>query len=84
MASAEIALVFDLKVGVGCQDRLCMNSYAEETQAKWESRYVREVLPHSWKKRVYILYAYISKLQSDEKKVTSSIKCSNKVLNVLM
>ena len=30
MASAEIALVRGLKVRVGCQDRLCVNSDAEE------------------------------------------------------
>ena len=35
MASAEIALVYGLKVRVGCQDtdRLCVNSYADETLA---------------------------------------------------
>ena len=32
----------DLKVRVGCQDRLCVNSDANETIAKWESRYVRK------------------------------------------
>ena len=33
MASAEAALVCGLKVRVGCQDRLCMNSVADETLA---------------------------------------------------
>ena len=33
MASAEMALVCDLKVRVGCQDRLCVNSDADETLA---------------------------------------------------
>ena len=31
MASVEIALVCGLKVRVGCQDRLCVNSDADET-----------------------------------------------------
>ena len=31
MASAETVLVFDLKVRVGCYDRLCVNSNADET-----------------------------------------------------
>ena len=42
MASAGIALVCGLKVRVGCQDRLCANSDADETLAQWESRYVRK------------------------------------------
>ena len=33
MASAEIALVCGLKIWVGCQDRLCVNSDADETLA---------------------------------------------------
>ena len=33
MASAEIALVCALKVRLGCQDRLCVNSDADETLA---------------------------------------------------
>ena len=33
MASAEIAFVSDLKVRVGCEDRLCVNSDADETLA---------------------------------------------------
>ena len=33
MASAETALVCGLKVQVGCQDRLCVNSDADETLA---------------------------------------------------
>ena len=33
MASAEIALVFGLKVRVGCQDRLYVNSDADKTLA---------------------------------------------------
>ena len=33
MASVEIALVCGLKVRVGCQDRLCVNSDADETLA---------------------------------------------------
>ena len=31
MARAETALEFDLKVRVGCLDRLCVNSDADET-----------------------------------------------------
>ena len=42
MASEEIALVCGLKVRVGCQDRQCVNSDADETLAEWESRYVRK------------------------------------------
>ena len=33
MASAEIALMYGLKIRVGCQDRLCVNSGADETLA---------------------------------------------------
>ena len=33
MASVEIALVFGVKVRVGSQDKLCVNSDAEETLA---------------------------------------------------
>ena len=33
MASAETALVCDLKVRVGCHDRLCVNSDADATLA---------------------------------------------------
>ena len=33
MASAEIALVSRLKNRVGCHDRLCVNSDADETPA---------------------------------------------------
>ena len=33
MVSAEIALVCGLKVRVGCQNRVCMNSDADETLA---------------------------------------------------
>ena len=37
MASVEIALVCGLKVRVGCQDRLCVNSDADETLAqRWK------------------------------------------------
>ena len=38
MASAEIALVCGLKVWVGCQDRLCVNSDADEALVQWDSR----------------------------------------------
>ena len=31
MASAEIALACILKIRVGCQDRLCVNSDTDET-----------------------------------------------------
>ena len=41
MACAEIALVWGLKVRVGCQDKLCVNSDVEETLAQWENIYVR-------------------------------------------
>ena len=51
MASAEIALVCGLKVRVGCQDGLCMNLEADETLAKWESRYVRKCCLTVIKKR---------------------------------
>ena len=37
MASAEIAFVCGLKVRVGCQDRLCVNSNADETLAEWKA-----------------------------------------------
>ena len=33
MPGAEIPLVCGLKVRVGCQDRLCVNSDADETPA---------------------------------------------------
>ena len=33
MASVEITLVRGLKIPVGCQDRLCVNSDANETLA---------------------------------------------------
>ena len=33
MTSAEIALVCGLKARVGCQDKLCVNSDADETLA---------------------------------------------------
>ena len=33
MASVEIAFVSGLKVQVGCQNRLCVNSDADETPA---------------------------------------------------
>ena len=33
MTSVEIALVCGLKIRVGCQDRLCVNSNADETLA---------------------------------------------------
>ena len=33
MARAQIALVSGLKVWVGCQDRLCVNSDADDTLA---------------------------------------------------
>ena len=33
MASAEIALVFGMKVRMGCQNRVCVNSDADKTQA---------------------------------------------------
>ena len=42
MASAEIALICGLKVRVGCQERLCVNSDADEALAEWESRYVKK------------------------------------------
>ena len=42
MASAEIALVCGLKIWVGCQDRLCVNSDANKMLALWEGRYVRK------------------------------------------
>ena len=38
MARAEIALVCGLKVRVGCQDKLCVNSGADETLVQWDSR----------------------------------------------
>ena len=50
MESAKIALVCGLKVRVGCQDKLCVNSDADDTLAKWESRYVGERLPHTREK----------------------------------
>ena len=50
MANAEIALVCGLKVWVGCQHRLCVNSDADETLAQWESRYVRKCNPTNYEK----------------------------------
>ena len=47
MGNVEIDLVCGLVVQVGCQDRLCEDSDADETLVRWESRYVKEVLPHS-------------------------------------
>ena len=38
MARADIALVCGLKDQMGCQDRLCVNSDANETLASLESR----------------------------------------------
>ena len=38
MASADIALVCGLNYQVGCQDRLRVNSDADETLAQWGSR----------------------------------------------
>ena len=55
MASAEIALVRGLKVRVGCQDRLCVNSHADETLAEWESRYVRKCYLTAVKKNFFFL-----------------------------
>ena len=43
MASAEIALVCGLKVWVGCEDRLCVNSDADEKLMQWESRLVSDI-----------------------------------------
>ena len=50
MARAENALVCGLKVSVGCQDRLCVNSDTDKSLAESESRQVSEVLPNSSKK----------------------------------
>ena len=50
MARVEIALMCGFKVRVGCQDRLCVNSDADETLAKLESRYVRKCYPTIVKK----------------------------------
>ena len=61
MASAEIALVCGLKVLMGCQDRLCVNSDADETQALWETRYASEMLPHSCGKFVLKICCVTSK-----------------------
>ena len=38
MASADIALVCGLNFQVGCQDRLRVNSDADEALAQWDSR----------------------------------------------
>ena len=56
MASAEIALGCGLKVRVGCKDRLCENSGADETLAQWESRYVSKVLPHSCENLLFLTF----------------------------
>ena len=45
MASAKIALACDLKVRVGCQKWLCVNSDADKTLGKAD--YATEVLPRS-------------------------------------
>ena len=39
MASAEIAIVCGLKARVGCQNKLCMNSDADETLAQGSATY---------------------------------------------
>ena len=52
MAKAKIALVSSFKVRLGCQDGLCVNLDADETRSLWENRYVREVLPHTCKKKL--------------------------------
>ena len=41
MVSPELAPVCGLKVRVSCQDRLCVNSDADETLAQLESGCVR-------------------------------------------
>ena len=50
MAKTEIAFECGLKARVGCQDRLCANSDANETLGEWKSKYKRDVLPHSSEK----------------------------------
>ena len=39
MASSEIAIVCSLKARVGCQNKLCMNSDADETLAQGSATY---------------------------------------------
>ena len=53
MASSEIALVCNLKIRVGCQDRLRVNEDADETLVSCESRYAKKVLPHSCEKFMF-------------------------------
>ena len=62
MASANFSLMCGLKVRMGCQDRLCINSDADETIAKWESRYVSEVLPQSCRKFMLEIYYVASSI----------------------
>ena len=47
MADADIALVCGLKFWVGCQDRLCFNSDADET-LPYELAEVSEVFSHNY------------------------------------
>ena len=53
MTSGEVVLKCGLNVRVGCQDRIFLNSAADETLAYWESRYLvckGSQLPQSCKK----------------------------------
>ena len=53
MASAELALVCGLKVRVGCQDKLCVNSDADEALADGKADNLSDVLPHSYEKFMF-------------------------------
>ena len=52
MARAETAMVCDLKVRVGCHDRVRVNSDTDETLALWESSYVSEVILRSLENQI--------------------------------
>ena len=60
MASAEIAFVYGLKVRVGYQDRLCVNSDADETLVQWESRYVQKCYLTVVKKSLKFQICYVT------------------------
>ena len=73
MASAEFALVCDLKVRVGCKDELCVNSDADETLA-----YVKTDMWVKWyltvmKNNVYIGSSYCRTYSIAEKQRVPSV-----------
>ena len=59
MASAEFALVCGLKVRLGCQNRLCVNSDADETSLIGK-QICEKVLPHSCEKKFKFQICYVT------------------------